>query len=97
MKQLRVAAAIVLAASLAGCAARIGYGYSMYDPYYGDYHLWADPEPLYYNQWVMDNHRDWRDFRRLRPEDQHQYWSWRHSPAAHPAERPGGPVSRGRR
>jgi hypothetical protein len=96
MIKSRVAAAIALAASLTGCAARVGYGYSIYDPAYGDYHVWNDPEPLYYNQWVTDNHRDWRDFRKLKPEEQRQYWTWRHSPAAHPADHPGGPVRRSR-
>jgi hypothetical protein len=92
MIKLRVAGALALAASLAGCAARVGYGYSIYDPYYGDYHVWNDPEPLYYNQWVIDNHLDWSDFRRIGPEEQHEYWAWRHSPAAHPATGQGGPV-----
>lgn len=82
---------LVLAAglSLSGCAARVGYGYNVYDPYYGDYHVWTDPEPVYYNQWLVETHRPRRDFRRLHPEEQHEYWNWRHS-------RPGGP-SPGRR
>ncbi len=92
MIKLRFAGAIVLAASLAGCAARVGYGSSVYDPYSGDSHVWSDPEPLYYNQWVIDKHQDWRDFGQIGPEEQHQYWVWRHSPAAHPAGGPGGSV-----
>jgi len=82
---------MIVAAGLTGCAARVGYGYTVYDPGYGDYHIWADPEPLYYNQWVIDNKRDWREFRKLKPDEQQQYWKWRHSPTAHPAADPGGP------
>lgn len=73
--------------SITGCAARVGIGYNAYDPYYGDYHYWGDPEPGLYNQWIVETHRPPRDFRRLKPEEQHQYFDWRHShgSAARPA------------
>ena len=70
---------------LPGCAvhASYGYGYRVYDPYYNDYHVWGPPEVGYYNQWVIDTHRHDREFRRLRPEDQRQYWRWRHDREHH--------------
>jgi len=90
----RVIAVAAIAMGLTGCAASVGYGYNVYDPYYSDYHVWADPEPLYYNQWIIDNHRPYREFRRLPHEDQRRYWNWRHGPTAHPAPRPAGPPRR---
>lgn len=55
--------------------------YRVYDPYYSDYHVWNDNEGVYYRQWVHETHRHYRDFRKLRPEEQKEYWTWRH---AHP-------------
>ncbi|HVW87736.1 MAG TPA: hypothetical protein VHB50_23775 [Bryobacteraceae bacterium] len=75
---------------LSGCAARVGYGYNLYDPYYGDYHYWAEPEPLYYNQWFIENHRPYRDFHKLHSDERRQYFNWRHSPGARPSHGPAG-------
>ncbi len=56
----------------------------VYDPYYTDYHVWNDQEVGYYHQWARDNHRDeHRDFRKLRPEEQKEYWTWRHGREDH--------------
>jgi hypothetical protein len=63
---------------ISGCAARVGVGYRVYDPYYRDYHVWADPEPLYYHEWLTETHRQDRDFRRMKRGDQRDYWTWRH-------------------
>ena len=29
----------------------------VYDPYYGDYHVWNDDEVVYYRQWIGETHR----------------------------------------
>jgi hypothetical protein len=58
------------------CAARVGY--RVYDPDYRDYHVWSGPEPGYYHEWVVETHRPEGDFRKLRAEDQHAYFKWRH-------------------
>ena len=50
-----------------------------HDPYYNDYHRWDRGERVYYNQWVVETHRDNRDFRRLDRDEQKQYWEWRHN------------------
>jgi hypothetical protein len=64
----------------AGCAARVGVGYRVYDPYGRDYHRWNGNESIYYNQWAVETHRDpHRDFRRLNRGEQRQYWQWRHN------------------
>jgi hypothetical protein len=70
----------VLAATsfIAGCESHAAVGYRVYDPYYSDYHVWGPPEVEYYNQWVIETHRPHREFKALRPEEQHEYWNWRH-------------------
>jgi len=69
----------VLAAPLitAGCA--VHGTYRTYDPYYHDYHRWDDHEAVYYHQWVVENHKPDRDYRKLNHDEQKQYWEWRHN------------------
>jgi hypothetical protein len=62
----------------AGCAVHAGVGYRVYDPYYSDYHVWDQPEAGYYNNWVIETHRPHVEYRRLKRNDQHEYWKWRH-------------------
>jgi hypothetical protein len=62
----------------AGCAVHAGVGYRVHDPYYSDYHAWDQPEIGYYNQWVVETHRPHVEYRKLRREDQREYWKWRH-------------------
>jgi hypothetical protein len=81
MTSLFLAAA--LASSVMGIACAHHY-YRVYDPYYSDYHVWNDDEVVYYRQWATETHRDpGRDFNKLRPEEQKEYWTWRHSHADH--------------
>jgi hypothetical protein len=80
----RFLSAGLLAAGLACAALGVGcahhHPYRVYDPYYSDYHVWNGGEVVYYNQWSRENHRDeHRDFRKLPPEEQKEYWTWRHS------------------
>ena len=60
------------------CATHVAVGYRVYDPYYGDYHVWSGPEIDYYNTWLVQTHRPHRDYRRLRRSEQREYWAWRH-------------------
>jgi hypothetical protein len=69
---------------------RIGHGMRRtsslpgYDAYYSDYHEWNSGEVVYYQQWSRENHRDeHREFRKLKPEEQKEYWNWRHSHGDH--------------
>jgi hypothetical protein len=63
--------------SVTGCAE---HHYRVYDPYYSDYHVWNGNEVVYYHRWANENHRDPnRDFRKLPPGEQKEYWTWRHS------------------
>ncbi len=71
---------LALALLMAGCGgASVGVGFRAYDPYYADYHTWGPDEGVYYNRWVVENHRENRDFRRLNRADQNAYWQWRHA------------------
>ena len=72
--------ATALASSMLGMACHGHRSYRVYDPYYSDYHVWNSNEVDYYHRWAGENHRDGeRDFRSLRPEEQKEYWTWRHS------------------
>ncbi len=74
-----VALAMAAAAAAPGCAVHAGVGYRVYDPYYGDYHVWDQPEIGYYNQWVGETHRPAVEYRKLNRADQSEYWKWRHA------------------
>jgi hypothetical protein len=67
----------LLAASCAGTS--VGVRYRVYDGYRSDYHNWDANEGVYYNQWTVETHRDpHQDFRKLKRDDQNEYWKWRH-------------------
>lgn len=73
----------LLLVSFAGTACEHHY-YRVYDPYYTDYHNWNADEVRYYHQWAAETHHDRdRDFRKLRPEEQKDYWTWRHNHGDH--------------
>ena len=81
MRTLLLAGA--LATSMAGPACE-HHAYRVYDPYYTDYHSWNHDEDVYYHRWASETHRDAnRDFRKLRPEEQKEYWTWRHNHGDH--------------
>jgi hypothetical protein len=67
--------ASALARSLTGTACA-EHHYRVYDPYHSDCHVWNDDELVYYHQWARDEHRG---FRKRPPEEQKEYWTWRHS------------------
>ena len=73
---------LVLAAALLSSVATISCAEHTYvrvhDPYYNDDHRWDDHERVYYNQWIVETHRDHRDYEHLKPEEQRDYWTWRH-------------------
>jgi hypothetical protein len=76
--------AAALACSVAGMACGHPHYYRVYDPYYTDYHTWNHDEVVYYNRWSAETHRDsHRDFRKLPPEEQKEYWTWRHNHGDH--------------
>ena len=82
LKSLLLAGA--LACSFAGLACEHHHYYRAYDPYYTDYHEWNHNEDVYYQRWADETHRDpHRDFRKLPPNEQKEYWKWRHNHGDH--------------
>jgi len=83
--------ATAMASSVAGLACGGGGGhhyYRVYDPYYTDYHPWNSDEVYYYRRWADETRRDpHRDFRRLPPSEQKEYWTWRHNHGDHDRDR----------
>jgi len=88
MNRKSVFGSLLLAAALTSSLGALGCGehhyYRVYDPYYTDYHRWDNDEVVYYRRWAAENHRDPdRDFRKIRPEEQKEYWTWRHNHGDH--------------
>lgn len=85
VKRQRFFASWLLAGVLAtGC---LGIGIActrheerIFDSEHNDYHAWNRDEVDHYNRWANENHRDAnRDFRNLPPQEQREYWNWRHT------------------
>ncbi len=68
-----VAAALVLAAVIGGCAT-----HRYYDPEYRDYHRWDRTEIVFYNRWEVDTRRPHVDFFQRNDDEKRAYWHWRH-------------------
>lgn len=83
IRRLWITLALGSATLTAGCAVHAGIGYRVYDPYYSDYHTWDQPEIGYYNQWTVETHRPHVEYRKLRKQDQREYWTWRHERSNH--------------
>ena len=81
-KYSRILRLAFLGAALVGSMAGMGCVHRApryHDAYYNDYHKWSDHEAEYYGRWCRETHRDPNvDFARLRPEEQEEYWKWRH-------------------
>jgi len=69
--------AVVLPVASTGCADH--HYYRVYDPYYSDYHRWGPDEDAYYHRWEAEGHRDHREWKERSPEEQKEYWGWRHA------------------
>lgn len=77
-KSLYVLELLLIGASLLTTACPGNHYYRPYDPYYNDYHRWDSHEEGYYRQWENETHREHRDFRDRRTDEQRQYYEWRH-------------------
>ncbi|MDP9114736.1 MAG: hypothetical protein M3O20_13790 [Acidobacteriota bacterium] len=49
-----------------------------HDAKHNDEHAWNDHEDRAYRMWAKENHRKYRDFGKVKAEDQQSYWDWRH-------------------
>jgi type III secretory pathway component EscR len=43
-----------------------------------DYHTWNDNEDRAYRSYLQEQHRDYRDFNKVKRPQQQQYFTWRH-------------------
>ena len=82
-RAIALAAAFIASLTITGCAARVSTGYRVYDPYYGDYHVFGPDENVYYHRWLGERHYDYKDFRHMPADRQKEYWTWRHTQPAH--------------
>lgn len=72
-----LAMAIFSQVMFTGCAVHASY--RTYDPAYQDYHAWNRSEEGYYTRWEVETHRDHQDFRKRNPDEQKEYYAWRHN------------------
>ena len=50
-----------------------------YDSTHKDYHPWTEQENKTYRTWIeTDKHEKYRDFEKLKPGEQTEYWNYRH-------------------
>ena len=49
-----------------------------HDKGHNDDHEWNNHEDQAYRAYLKENHRKYRDFAKLKDEDQQSYWGWRH-------------------
>ena len=69
-----VGAAILVPLGTAGCA----HEYRVYDDGHRDYHVWNRSEVTFYARWETETHRDHREFRDRKGDEQREYFEWRH-------------------
>jgi hypothetical protein len=62
--------------TVAGCGQQDS---TVYDANHRDYHKWDDRESAAYQRWEAENRRPHQEYRDRRPEEQNDYWNWRHS------------------
>lgn len=50
----------------------------VYDRAHKDYHNWDDNEDRSYRAYLGEQHQDYREYSKLKRNQQNQYWNWRH-------------------
>jgi hypothetical protein len=76
-------ASLLLALAFLGSLAATGCAVRYYDADHRDYHRWdGDEDRAYRAYWTEVRPRDpYRDYGRLNPGEQRDYWNWRHGHA----------------
>lgn len=49
------------------------------DEEHHDQHEWNNREDRAYRIWLKEHHRKYKDFGKMRADDQRDYWAWRHN------------------
>jgi hypothetical protein len=73
----RVFGTLLLTAVLAGSAGCFA-AVRIYDAPRNDYHRWNSGEDRAYRAYLAERHFEYREFKRLQPREQEEYWAWRH-------------------
>jgi hypothetical protein len=71
-------AALIVPVALTPFALRADDPKVYHDAQHNDDHHWDSHEDKAYRIWVKENHRKYRDFAKIKAEDQQAYWAWRH-------------------
>ena len=69
-----LATVLVITAASAGCAGRV----RIYDDDHRDWHQWNRDEDVQYRRYLGERHEDYREYSKLKPDEQKDYWNWRH-------------------
>lgn len=83
MHRFLILSALVLSTALIGpVVARAQYASHSEKRYYDqkghDYHTWNNGEDRAYRAYLQEQHRDYRDFNKVKRGQQQQYFNWRH-------------------
>jgi hypothetical protein len=54
-----------------------------YDRDAKDYHEWNGAENRAWHEYLEQQHREYRNFQRVKPDEQREYWRWRHQHEEH--------------
>ena len=76
----RFVVGLVFSASLLAPMALPAEEHRYYDRERRDWHAWNENENRAYRHWLMEERREqrYREYRRLKANEQRAYWRWRH-------------------
>jgi hypothetical protein len=71
---------LALAVTLGTPPVMFGAEHRYYDRDHKDYHRWNEAERRAYRHWLLEERREreYRDYTRIGPDRQREYWRWRH-------------------
>ena len=80
MKQFRILSGLLLGAALLVPVAVSADDHDRryYDRDGHDYHQWNNHEDRAYRVYLGEQHQEYREFRRVKPVHQREYFKWRH-------------------
>jgi hypothetical protein len=82
MRRFRILSGLLLGAALilpvAVSADDRDHDRRYYDRDGHDYHQWNGQEDRAYRAYLGEQHQDYREFRRVKPVHQREYFKWRH-------------------
>lgn len=70
-----LATTLLFAAANSSCSGRV----RVYDEYHSDWHHWDHNEDVVYRSYWTERHEPYREYSKLSPGEQKDYWNWRHS------------------